>query len=120
MKRRFLAIVLVAFCTLLTSSAQLLYKIGADNLKFDLISIVTNGHIILGLVLYGIGAVLFITALRWGEVTVLHPIIATSYIWVAIMANIFFGEMLGLFRWTGIFSIMIGILTINLGGENGN
>ena len=42
----------VLFCTLLTSTAQLFYKYGAAKLSFDILSIITNYELIMGMVLY--------------------------------------------------------------------
>jgi drug/metabolite transporter (DMT)-like permease len=109
MKTKFWAIGLVFLCTLFTSSAQILYKIGAGVLEFDLISLITNYYLIIGLMLYGIGAVVLIFALRGGELTVLYPIIATSYVWVSILSMIFLGEEMNLFKWIGVIIIFIGV-----------
>ena len=108
-----IAIVLMIVVTLVTTIAQILYKVGIDDLSFTLISILTNIPILTGLALYGLGAVLMITALKYGEVSKLYPIVATSYIWVAILSMILFNEHLTPLRWAGILVIIIGITLIN-------
>ena len=108
---------LILFTTLLTSSAQILYKLGIPSLKFDLMSIITNYYLIGGLALYGIGAILMIISFRGGEVSVLYPIIATSYIWVSILSVYFLGEHMNSFRWIGVFIIIAGILSISYGSR---
>lgn len=111
------SIMLVVLCTLFTSVAQIFYKFGADKLSFNLLTIITNYHIIIGLAIYGIAAAILIIALRGGELTVLYPIIATSYIWVALMSSFFFNEIINVFKWLGIFTIIIGIIFISFGGK---
>jgi drug/metabolite transporter (DMT)-like permease len=111
------AIGIVVACTLFTSFAQIFYKFGADRLSFDLISIITNWPIILGIALYGIGAVLLIAALKGGDVSVLYPIIATSYIWVSLLSMYFFGEVINLYKWTGIILIFFGVISVAKGGR---
>jgi len=111
------AIGLVFFVTALTSSAQLLYKTGAERLSLDIIALITNWPLISGMFLYGIGAVLLIIALKHGEVTVLYPIIATSYIWVVLFSWILFGESLGLLKILGILAIVGGIILISKGSK---
>jgi len=111
------AIALMVLCTVFTSSAQILYKIGSNKLNYNFISIITNWHIILGLILYGIGAVLVIIALKGGEVSVLYPIITSSYIWVTLGSNYFFNETLNTFKVTGIIFIMAGIFLIAREGK---
>ena len=113
------AILLILLTTLLTSSAQILYKLGIPSLKFDLISILTNYYLIGGLLLYGIGALLMIISFRGGEVSVLYPIIATSYIWVSILSIYFLGEKMNNFRWVGVFIIIAGIIFIGYGSKEG-
>ncbi len=111
------AIGLIFLCTLFTSTAQIFYKFGAGKLSFDLFSIITNWQVITGLCLYAIGAVLLIIALKGGELTVLYPIIATSYILVSILSNYFFGEIINLYKWTGIIAIFFGIIFVTKGAE---
>lgn len=111
------AIGLMILCTAFTSFAQVFYKLGANKLEFDLLSIITNLPLITGMVLYILGAVIMIIAFRGGEVSVLYPIIATSYIWVSLLSIYFFNENLNLFRWIGIFVIIIGIIFISLGSR---
>ena len=64
-----------------------------------------------------LGAFIMITAFKGGEVSVLYPIIATSYIWVSLMSAYFFKENLNLFRWIGIFVIISGIIFISVGSK---
>ena len=117
MKTRLRSIILMIVCTIFTSTAQILYKIGANNLKFDVISIITNWPLVLGLILYGLGAGLVIIAFRGGEVTVLYPLITSSYIWVTLASSYLFGEIISMTRWIGVIIIIIGILMITLGDK---
>lgn len=109
------AIILVVFVTLLTSSAQIFYKLGADKLSLNLYSLLTNHFLLAGLLLYGFGAVILIIALKAGEVSVLYPVIATSYIWVALLAWALFGESLSSFKIAGISFIFLGVSCIGVG-----
>ncbi|MBU0629037.1 MAG: EamA family transporter [Nanoarchaeota archaeon] len=111
------AIGLMVLCTVFTSFAQILYKMGADKLEFNLISLITNVPLISGMALYVLGAIIMITAFKGGEVSVLYPIIATSYIWVSLLSMYVFKESLNLFRWAGILIIIIGIIFINIGSK---
>ena len=116
---RIWAIILIALSTLLTSSAQVLYKSGVATLSFDIMSLLTNYKIISGFALYGIAAFMMLLAFKGGEVTVLYPIFATSFIWVALLSNIFFSEPLNHYKMFGIFSIIIGITFIAYGSTSG-
>ena len=111
------AILLILATTFLTSSAQILYKLGAVSLKFDIVSIITNYNLIAGFFLYGVGAFLMIVAFRGGEVSVLYPIIATGYIWVSFLSIWFLGEQINYYKWAGVIIIIAGIAFIGYGSK---
>jgi len=67
---------------------------------------------ILGFFLYGVSAVLFLFALRQSNLSVLYPVVATSYIWVALFSKFFLHEEFGVFKWFGIFFIILGVFII--------
>ena len=114
------AIGLIILTTFLTSTAQVFYKLGSENLSFNIIELLTNYNILFGLFLYGIGAILLILSLKGGEVTVLYPIIATSYIWVSLFSVWFLGEGMNLMRWLGVITIIIGISIVGYGSKKVN
>lgn len=103
--------------TVLISIAQVLYKFGVPTLEFNLMSILTNYFLLSGLLLYVIGAALMITALKGGDLSVLYPIIATSYIWVGLLSFFIFHESLNWLRWLGIFAIFFGVTFTGIGSK---
>ena len=107
----------VFFTTLLTSSAQILYKFASQNLELNLISLLTNYYLIGGILLYAVGGILLIISLRGGEVSVLYPIIAMSYVWVSILSMYFLNETMAPLKWSGIFVIIAGIIFIGFGSK---
>jgi len=117
MNKKNYAIFLMFITTILTSTAQILYKFGIPDLSFNLISIITNWQILLGLFIYAVGAVIMIKALKHGEVSMLYPIIATSYIWVSIGSSIFFNEIINIWKWAGVFLIVVGVIVISYGSK---
>ncbi|MDO8480428.1 MAG: EamA family transporter [Nanoarchaeota archaeon] len=117
MKAQPWAILLMVLTTVFTSTAQVLYKFGVKNFEFTFLGLLTNYYLIGGLALYGLGAVLMLIALKGGELTVLYPIIATSYIWVGLLSSHFFGEILNALRWSGILAIVAGVVFVSLGSK---
>jgi len=109
------AIILVILMTALTSAAQLLYKAGIAYFPHYL-----DWRIILGLFIYAIGAIMLLFAFKGGEVTVLYPIIATSFVWVAIFSWVLFGESLNLFKIAGIALIIAGISLLGFASQKKN
>jgi len=112
------AALLVLFTTLLTSSAQILWKLGSKTLAFDPVSILTNYYFIGGILIYLVAGSLLIFSLRGGEVSVLYPIIATSYIWVSLLSSRFLNEQMNFFKWLGVLAIIAGIASIGFGSRN--
>jgi drug/metabolite transporter (DMT)-like permease len=118
MKTKIWAICLMIITTFLTSIAQLFYKLASKNLELNLFSLITNYNLIIALTLYAIGAALTIIALKGGDLSVLYPIIATSYVWVGILSYFVFDESLNILRWLGILAIFFGVIFINVGGKH--
>lgn len=113
------AALLILFTTLLTSSAQIFYKLGSRTITLDPLSIITNYYLMGGLLLYAVGGILMIISFRGGEVSVLYPIIATSYIWVSFMSIYFLGEVMNAYKWIGVLGIIAGIALIGYGSKDG-
>ncbi len=107
----------ILFCTALTSTAQIFYKFAAEKLSFNILSIITNVNLLMGMLLYAVGGILLILSFRGGEVSVLYPIIATSYIWVSFLSIYFLGEVMNPYKWAGVFIIMAGIVLIGYGSK---
>lgn len=112
------SILLVLFTTLLTSSAQILWKIGSATLSFNIVNILTNYYLIGGVLLYVLGGILLIVSFRGGEVSVLYPIIALSYIWVSFLSKFFLNETMSFFKWLGVLTIIAGIILIGIGSKD--
>ncbi len=116
-KRRSLLLV-VAF-TLLSATAQVLFKFGTNRLQGHVTALLlaTDFPLIFGLALYGIGAALMVLALRHGELSVLYPLISLSYVWVAILSVTVFGEAMNPYKIGGVCVIMLGVGVLGLGAH---
>ncbi len=105
-------IALAAVCALIGSCGQLFFKMGSGSVGDGLLSWVTNWRILLGMGLYGLSAVLFIVALKHGELSILYPVIATSYIWVSLLSSRLLGETFSPVQWVGVTMILGGIAIV--------
>jgi undecaprenyl phosphate-alpha-L-ara4N flippase subunit ArnE len=112
------AIALVAFCTLLTAGGQLLFKLGLNRLDLSLFGMITNYYLIMGFVFYGLGAIILVIALKYGELSVLYPVVALSFVWVAILSSLFLEEVIGPFKILGIGGIILGVSAIGRGSNH--
>ena len=117
MSTKLWAVGIILFSTLLTSTAQLFYKFAADKLSFNILSLITNYELIIGMMLYAVGGVLLILSFRGGEVSVLYPLFATSYIWVIFLSIYVVVEIMNPYKWIGITTIVAGIVLIGFGSK---
>ena len=119
MKTKKWAILLVAFTTFLNAAAQILFKLGVEKFsEFSLFSLLTNYFLILGFALYGISAVLLIYALRHGELSILYPVVALTFIWVSLLSHQYIdGDFMNLEKWGGVFLIFLGVSSIGVGSR---
>lgn len=110
------SILLVSIAAVIGAVGAVFLKKGSQKLKFKFWSLVKNHYLISGFLLYGISTVLFIIALKGGDLSVLYPTVATVYIWIAIFSIKFLKESMNKWKWLGIALIMIGVTLIGLGG----
>jgi multidrug transporter EmrE-like cation transporter len=109
-------ILLVILCTIFTSSGQILWKVASKNLN-SFASIITNVPLILGFVCYGLGAILLIIALKYGDLSLIYPFVALSFVWVSVASMLIFGENMLLINWMGITAIILGVSLIGYGSS---
>ena len=114
---RRLAIGIVFVQTLFGAVAQILLKAGTqqqhgDGLADIVIGIFTNPQLFVGYTLYGVSALLMIAALKYGELSILYPVIAMTYVWVAILSVTIYGESVSLLRFSGLTSIVLGVAVL--------
>ena len=116
MTTRTQATIMVLFSTLIVSAGQILLKLGSRDLSFSL-DLLTNYALITAFILYGLGSVILIIALKYGELSVLYPIYATSYVWVSLLSPMFFpSDSMNAVKWIGLFTILTGVILISRGG----
>ncbi|MBU3942020.1 MAG: EamA family transporter [Nanoarchaeota archaeon] len=109
------AITTVLFGTIIGSFGALYFKIGSETISIDVKKLIKNHKLILGFVFYGISSIFFIIALTGGELSVLYPLCAASYIWVCLLSMKFLNEKMNKLKWLGIITIIIGITFIGFG-----
>jgi len=117
------SVFLVFCCTLLGATAQVLIKMGAGSLGAHssivqtLISILTTRVLFAGYALYGVSTVLLILALRRGELSMLYPVIALTFVWVTILSVVIFHESMNALKLGGIATIVIGVAVLGTGAK---
>jgi drug/metabolite transporter (DMT)-like permease len=112
---------MVVGCTLFASAAQILLKMGAGHeypvldlgrpgtLVDFALALLSNVPLVFGFAFHACNALLLIFALRGGELSILWPIYALSYVWVALLSSYFFGEHVNVWKVGGIALIILGV-----------
>ena len=111
------SVALVFTCTVLGALAQLLIKKGTDHLTLELMSLVTNVPLIIGYSIYGVNTLLMVLALKDGEMSLLYPIIALTYVWTTLLSYTVLGEPSNAYKNIGIVTIVIGVAIMGRGGR---
>ncbi len=73
-----------------------------------------NYELVLGISLYALGTILFIPALKGGELSILYPIVSTSYVWTVIFSRFMIGERINWEKIIGAVLIVIGVSLLGL------
>jgi drug/metabolite transporter (DMT)-like permease len=122
-KLTFAVLAMIIMTDVIESFAELFWKkgtlaTGIDNITFDNIfefmgKLLGSSGFMAGAGLYVINFFLWITVLSKVDLSVAFPTGSTSYIIVAVLSMVFLGEQISLYRWSGIFLIIIGIWFIS-------
>jgi multidrug transporter EmrE-like cation transporter len=112
---------LVLGCTVFAAAAQVLMKFGAGHTmpQLDLASpvnwvpfllaLIGNLPLVMGYSMSAVTAFLLILALRDGELSMLYPVIAMTYVWVNLLSMYFFHEQMNIWKATGIVLVIGGV-----------
>jgi multidrug transporter EmrE-like cation transporter len=100
---------LVFSCTVLGAAAQLLIKTGMDHFSPNLLAIAFNIPLVAGYTLYGVNTLMMVLALKNGEMSMLYPIIALTYVWTTLASYTLLGEPSNFYKNVGIVTIVLGV-----------
>jgi len=110
------AISLVVIACVIGSFGPIFLKKGSGEFKLK-IKTLFNKYLIIGLFFYVVSTILFIPALKGGELSVLYPLVATVYIWVTLWSSILLKEKINKYKIIGIVLIILGVGFIGIGGS---
>ena len=95
----------------------MLIKTGMSHFSPHLLALATNLPLIAGYALYGINTLMMVLALKNGEMSMLYPIIALTYVWTTLASYTVLGEPSNVYKNLGIVTIVLGVAVI---GRRGN
>lgn len=110
--------ILVVCCTVIGAAAQVLIKKGASALGANptmlqtALAMVLTPALFAGYSMYGISTILLVLALRHGQLSLLYPVFAMTYVWVTILSVVVFHESMNPYKLAGIVTIVAGIAVL--------
>lgn len=110
MKAPLASILCFATAAFLGALGQFLYKSGTEHATGSLLSYLLNLRIAGGMICYTAVMVLFVAAFRrGGELSVLYPIYATTFIWAAVIALWVYGVPIKPVHVLGMICLIAGM-----------
>jgi len=112
---------LVVCCTVIGAAAQVLIKKGAGALGANptmvqtALAMLFTPALFAGYAMYGVSTVLLVLALRHGQLSLLYPVFAMTYVWVTILSVVVFHESMNPYKLAGIVIIVGGIAVLGRG-----
>jgi len=107
-------ILLVLVGSVIAALGSLYFKKSAD--KFLLRNIWKSGLLWLGIFLHLFSMIMYVVALRFGELTLLYPLVSTTYIWVVLFSVKSLGEKMNKWKWISLVGIVLGVVLVGIGG----
>jgi drug/metabolite transporter (DMT)-like permease len=113
-KARKVATALVFLCTVIGAAAQMLMKAGVQGQPQEsalgmLVAIFRTPTLFAGFSLYGLSAALLVAALKYGELSILYPVIALTYVWVTALSVLLNNETLNPMKVIGVATVVLGV-----------
>ncbi len=99
-----LGIALMLVCSVCLCTGQFIWK------RFD-----GPLSLVIGLGIYGLGAMAMLSAYRFGSLSVLQPVNSVSYVISAILGSALFNEAITVGKALGIALIMLGVFFLTRG-----
>jgi undecaprenyl phosphate-alpha-L-ara4N flippase subunit ArnE len=110
------SILLVLLGSLIGSFGAVFLKLGATKLNEGFHQIV-NWRLVLGIGLFLGSSVPFLMGIKHGELSVLYPMVSTSYVFAMLWSKLFFGEKVSPAKALSVAVILAGVVCIGIGGH---
>ncbi len=107
------SIILVNIANVLGAIGALFFKMASDTIKLN--NFFRSRKLMLGVFMYFASAVIYIIALKNGDLTILYPMVATVYIWVSLLSLYVLKEKMNVYKWLGILAILVGVSFVGIG-----
>jgi multidrug transporter EmrE-like cation transporter len=108
---------LVLLASFIGSFGAVFLKAGASRLHLGLRYLLLNVKLAVGVGLFLLSSYFFVLGVKHGELSVLYPLVALSYIWALLWSRIFFKEPFSRQKFYGLALILAGIAFIGIGNR---
>ena len=108
------SILLVLVASLLGSLAMAFLKVGADRQRRMQHPLRWLSAISAGIALFLVSSVLYLWGIKDGSLTILYPMVSTSYVWGLLWSRWFFGEPFNRNKIVGLTLVVAGVFFIGL------
>jgi len=108
------AIFAMIFVSVISALATFFLKLAAPRIHLNIVKLVKNWRLFVGLVFYGFGTIISLVALKGGELSILYPFVALQYVWTAFLSKRFLKEKMSIGKWAGIALIVLGVSLIGM------
>jgi drug/metabolite transporter (DMT)-like permease len=94
------------------SSASVRAALAQSEVLHSVIAIASNKFVLLGFLLYGVGAIVWLAVLTHWEVSKAYPLVGLGFV-LAIAIGFFAGEQVSLVRIAGALLICVGVFLVS-------
>lgn len=111
------SILLVLAASFVGSFGAAFLKSGADRLHRQIMTLITNWRLALGIFFFLASSLLYLRGIKHGELTILYPMVSLGNVWTLIWSRLIFHEPITHQKLTGVSLILIGIVFLAFGGR---
>lgn len=111
------SILLVLAASFVGSFGAAFLKSGADRLHRQLMTLLTNWRLALGIFFFLASSLLYLRGIKHGELTILYPMVSLGNVWTLIWSRLIFQEAITRQKLAGVSLILLGIVFLAFGGR---
>ena len=117
MKTPLSSIGLVVIASFIGSFGAVFLKAGSAKLGRGVLSLLLNWRLAVGVFAFLLSSVFFVKGLQHGELSVLYPMCALSYVWTLVWSRLFFHEAVTRGKVMGVGLILLGLTFMGIGNQ---
>jgi drug/metabolite transporter (DMT)-like permease len=109
-------ILLTIIAAAIVAYAQYVFKRSVPKFRFDyagLISLVKNRRVVVGVLIYLLGLVFYLSALSSEQLSFVYPAFSSTFIFVILISHFMLNERIDKARIAGMLMIIIGIALVS-------